>query len=96
MIMGKIKNQFYKEISREAHHESHPMEEELKVSIDEYRALLKELEEKCPQSDERDFNSYLYDIDVIREILIELEEKQARNYIESIGGENCCVLYLFD
>ena len=89
MIMGKIKNQFYKEISREAHHESHPMEEELKVSIDEYRALLKELEGKCPRSDDRDFNSFLYDIEVIREILIELEETQMRNYMESINGETC-------
>ena len=86
--MGKIKNQFYKEISREAHHESHPMEEGLKISLDEYSALLEELEGKCPQSDDRDFNSYLYDIEVIRGILIELEEKQAHNYIESIGGEN--------
>ena len=65
--MGKIKNQFYKEITREAHHESHPMEEELKVSIDEYRALLEELEHRTLHSDDPNFSADLQDVELVRD-----------------------------
>ena len=85
--MGKVKETFYKETQRGAHQEPHPLEEHLSEGIEEYRSLLAELEGKTPGINDPEIAGYLDSIDVLKDLLRDLEEKQVRYSAEIEGSE---------